>query len=122
MGPYIEEHIGRYIETPVFKNEKNADIRRNMILAKIKNFKQNILSQAKVHATSVAGPEGSAFSKKAYKELPDMFRDHADEVYAERVLKDERLQKLEAQGLKDYDLLNFIGTTAESMGAEGFSV
>ena len=121
MGPYIEEHIGRYIETSLYKNEKNADIKRNMILGKIDNFKQNILSQAKAHAASVAGPEGSTFSKKGYKELPDMYRDHADKVYAERVLKNERLQKLEAQGLKDYDLLNFIGQTAESMGAEGLS-
>ena len=79
------------------------------------------LSQAKAHADSVKGPEGSVFAKKGYKELPNYAKDHADNVYAERLQKDQRLQKLEQQGLKDYELLFFIGSSAESMGPEGLS-
>ena len=120
MGPYIEEHIGQYMETSDFKKEKNPDVKRKVIIEKILDYKSTITELAKYHAASVAGPEGSTFAKKAYKELPSLYKNHADEVYAKRLLTDERLQKLEAQGLKDYELLSFIGTVAEGMGAEGF--
>ena len=121
MGPYIEEHIGNFIKTSTFKNEKNADLRRNMVLEKIDDFKSSILSQAKAHAASLKGPEGSVFAKKGYKDLPNYAREHADNVYAERVQTDSRLQKLEEQGLVDYELLYFIGNSAESMGPEGLA-
>ncbi len=121
MGPYIEEHIGNFIKQPLFKNEKNADLRRNMILKKIDEYKDDIMTRAKSHAASLKGPEGSVFAKKGYKELPNYAKEHADNVYAERLQKDQRLQKLEQQGLKDYELLFFIGNSAESMGPEGLS-
>ena len=59
--------------------------------------------------------------KKGYKDLPNYAREHADNVYAERVQTDSRLQKLEEQGLVDYELLYFIGNSAESMGPEGLA-
>jgi hypothetical protein len=118
MGPYLEEHISSFIKTPLFKNA-DADSRRNMLLGKIDEYKDSILAQAKAHAGSLKGPEGSAFSKKGYKELPRFAREHADNVYAERMQADKRLQELDAQDMVDYDLLHFIGKSAESMGAEG---
>ena len=50
----------------------------------------------------------SLFSVSLLPESPRWYMEQGNKEDAERVLKDERLQKLEAQGLKDYDLLNFI--------------
>ena len=121
MGPYIEEHIGRVIRSNAYKSMDNADLRRAYLVKKISDFKDTIYSQAKNYAASVKGPEGSTFSKKEYKELPDYAKKFGMEQYEKRKQQDKRLQSLDERGLIDYDLLYLMGKSGENMGPDGIS-
>jgi hypothetical protein len=122
MGPYLEQHLGNYIRSPLYKSIKNADYRRQELLKIIDDFKTSIYAQAKSYANSVKGPEGSAFSKKEYKELQDYAKDFAMSEYEALKQKDPRLQSLEERGLIDYDLLYAMGKAGENMGPAGISM
>ena len=122
MGPYLEQHLGNYIRSPLYKSIKNADYRRQELLKIIDDFKTSIYAQAKSSANSVKGPEGSAFSKKEYKELKDYAKDFAMSEYEALKQKDPRLQSLEERGLIDYDLLYAMGKAGENMGPAGISM
>jgi len=121
MGPYIEEHIGRVIRSNAYKSMDNADLRRAYLVKKIGDFKDAIYSQAKNYAASVKGPEGSTFSKKEYKELPDYAKKFGMEQYEKRKQQDKRLQSLDERGLIDYDLLYLMGKSGANMGPDGIS-
>jgi hypothetical protein len=121
MGPYIEEHIGRIIRSNAYKSMDNADLRRAHLVKKIGDFKDTIYAQAKNYAASVKGPEGSTFSKKEYKELPDWAKKFGMEQYEKRKQKDKRLQSLDERGLIDYDLLYLMGKSGANMGPDGIS-
>lgn len=121
MGPYIEEHIGRTIRGATYKNMENADLRRAYLVKKINDFKSTIYDQAKNYAASVKGPEGSTFSKKGYKELPDWAKEFGMQQYEKRKQQDKRLQSLDERGLIDYDLLYLMGKSGENMGPDGIS-
>ena len=121
MGPYIEEHIGRIIRSNDYKKMDNADLRRAHLVKKIGDFKDSIYAQAKSYAASVKGPEGSTFSKKEYKELPDYAKKFGMEQYEKRKQQDKRLQSLDERGLIDYDLLYLMGKSGANMGPDGIS-